>query len=212
MTVTTSFPKISIKTKMAGIYTVLTILCLMFIGFEIVITKGELERDFLQSSVIAASSLTQHDLETFTGSLSDTALVDYSRLKNKLAAISKAIPSCRFVYLMGEKNNNIFFYVDSEPANSKDISLPGQIYSEASLGIRNSFITKKICVEGPYTDRWGTWVMAIIPIINPANGKLIAELGIDVSSANWNMQIAKSCAMPVAVVLIAFFLVKMGIG
>jgi len=57
--------------------------------------------------------------------------------------------------------------VDSEPADSKDYSPPGQIYTEAPDGFHNVFARHTASVVGPATDRWGTWVTGLVPIQNP---------------------------------------------
>lgn len=52
----------------------------------------------------------------------------YLRIKEELATVRASNQLCRFLYLMGRKPDGlIFFFVDSEPAESKDCSPAGQI-------------------------------------------------------------------------------------
>ncbi len=37
----------------------------------------------------------------------------------------------------------------------------------------------------PITDRWGTWISALVPIEDPISREIIAVLGIDYSAAEW---------------------------
>jgi PAS domain S-box-containing protein len=61
--------------------------------------------------------------------------------------------------------------------------------------------------EGPSSDRWGTWVSGIIPVIDPATGNVIAVLGMDVDARDWSIKIITAC-LPVATgTLILLFIV-----
>jgi hypothetical protein len=72
------------------------------------------------------------------------------------------------IRLLGRKaDESIFVFVDSEPASSKDSSPAGQVYNEAPQGCRRVFGTRTAAAEGPYTDRWGKWVSALVPILDP---------------------------------------------
>ncbi|MEI6260248.1 MAG: CHASE domain-containing protein, partial [Deltaproteobacteria bacterium] len=85
-----------------------------------------------------------------------------------MAAVRSASPQYRFIYLIGRKTDGaLFFFIDSEPAGSRDYSPPGQIYDEAPESYRRVFVTQNATTEGPYTDRWGTWVLALTPIHDP---------------------------------------------
>lgn len=78
----------------------------------------------------------------------------------------------------------MFFYADSEPADSKDSSPPGQVYVEAPEALRRAFDGVE-GVTGPYTDRWGTWITAMAPIRQPESGEVLAVFCMDVNARNW---------------------------
>ncbi|MBK8638795.1 MAG: hypothetical protein IPN92_11130 [Chromatiaceae bacterium] len=70
---------------------------------------------------------------------------------------------------MGRKaEGTVFFFVDSEPAGSESYSPPGQSYDEVSAVAHRVFVDRVEAVEGPVTDRWGTWVSGLIPITDTA--------------------------------------------
>jgi len=111
---------------------------------------------------------------------------DYEILKKGLIQIRSIYPKCRFIYLLGQRSDGkIFIFIDSEPLDSKDYSPPGQVYNEASENIRNVFLSGKEMVEGPVTDRWGTWVSAFVPLFDSRSGRVIAILGMDIEARNW---------------------------
>ena len=132
----------------------------------------------------------------------------YRQIKEQLAATRSANPQCRFLYFLGRKEDGaIFFYADSEPAGSKDYSPPGQIYDEVPEASRRVFDTRLGAVEGPASDRWGTWVTGLCPMIDPGTGAVVAVLGMDIDSETWNWDILAKSALPLAAMLIPLVII-----
>jgi PAS domain S-box-containing protein len=140
----------------------------------------------LQETQLISRSTNFDELSSLTGSNTDLNNNYYQRLKNELASICAQNLSYRFVYLLGRKDDGtIFIFMDSEPVSSNDYSPPGQIFSEASKGIKDSFNTNQEFIEGPVSDRWGTWITTIVPIYDQETGKVIALFGIDSNAHLW---------------------------
>ena len=116
-------------------------------------------------------------------------------------------PNCRFIYLTGRRaDGSIFFFVDSEPAGSKDISLPGQLYPEGSEAFRRVFDTKVTTTEGPLPDRWGVWVSVLVPVPDPLTGEILAVLGMDIDARLWNWQLGRA-ALPAFLLTLALVII-----
>jgi signal transduction histidine kinase len=124
-------------------------------------------------------------IKKLTGTTADLKSPEYALIKKQLSKMQKASDGVRFVYLTGYRDGSIFFFADSEPADSPDYSPPGQIYTEASPNFINVFLNKKSFVEGPYSDRWGTWVSGLVPITDPATGEVVAVMGMDSSASTY---------------------------
>jgi len=167
----------------------------------------QLRRELLTKARIAAENIDPAMLETLNGSASDIASPDYQHLKVQMARIRAVDPSIRFAYLMGERPEGIFFYVDSEPASSVDYSPPGQVYTEATPLTLKAFSEKTELAEGPASDRWGTWVTAFVPIKDQETGKFIALFGLDVDARSWNYAVAREGAAIIAATLLILVLV-----
>lgn len=167
----------------------------------------QLRTDLLIKAKIAAENINPAMIGVLTGTPTDITSPDYRYLKEKLAKIRAADPSIRFAYLMGQRQQEIFFFVDSEPADSQDYSPPGQVYTEAPILIRTAFTDKKPMTGGPDSDRWGTWVSAVVPITDQETGQVVAFFGIDVDGRNWNYDIARACAAIITASLLMMVLV-----
>lgn len=127
---------------------------------------------------------TQHIAE-LSGSENDLQKPEYSLTKQSLSNLVKTSKRIHFAYLLAVRDNNMFFLVDSESPDSPDYSPPGQTYEEATDIDWAPFKTGKTKLTPPLTDRWGTWISALVPIKDPLDGKVIAVLGVDYSAAEW---------------------------
>ena len=128
----------------------------------------EMRADLLAQTRLVAQAINVEHIQSLTGTEADLVSPHYQRIKEQLAAMRSANPQCRFAYLLGRKaDGTLFFFVDSEPADSKDVSPPGQVYSEATEAERRVFATRTEAAEGPVADRWGKWVSALVPILDP---------------------------------------------
>lgn len=124
----------------------------------------EMRADLLAQTRLTDGALNIERVMSLTGTEADLSSPEYLRLKEQLAAVRAANPKCRFVYLMGRRADGaVFFLADSEPAGSENESPAGQVYAEASEEVHRVFNTHTAAVEGPVTDRWGTWITALVP-------------------------------------------------
>ncbi len=192
------------------ILTVVAIAVLATTGiFLFVIARSaeqSIKTDLLREARMVAHSLNLEQVAALSGTLADSGSPEYLYLKKQLTNIRLANEKCRFIYLLGlNSGGQVFFYVDSEPPGSEDESPAGQIYTEADANTYRTFQTRLENVSGPSTDRWGTWVSALVPLINSANGELSAVLGMDIDARDWNNSVIARCALPFSLFLLLFF-------
>jgi PAS domain S-box-containing protein len=170
-------------------------------------TDRFLRAELLQEGRMVAQAIDLRFVAALSGTVADLASPDYLRLKERLTLIRNAKPQNRFLYLMGRKpDGEIFFFVDSEPASSKDYSPPGQIFEEAPEPVRRAFATRGELVAGPAVDRWGAWVSALIPLFDPKTGRLLAVFGMDIDASDWKWTVMTRSALPAALAFLALLL------
>jgi diguanylate cyclase (GGDEF)-like protein/PAS domain S-box-containing protein len=165
----------------------------------------------LQAKLIS-QMVDTNNVGSLNGTESDLTSTSYIYLKEQLSRTRQVNKEYRFLYLMGRgPDGRFFFYVDSEPANSKDYSPPGQVYEDDVDGMRLVYDTGAGIIEGPSTDRWGTWVSALVPLTDPDTGRIIAVLGMDVDAKTWANEISISALLPVGLMLALLATVTLGI-
>jgi len=173
--------------------------------------------DILTEARMVANAVNWNLVDNLTASDRDLDSPDYRRLKERLSMVRSANPRYRFIYLMGEwPGKGVFFFVDSEPPTSPDYSPPGQRYPEAQKILLDVFSRGEEAVEGPVSDRWGTWVSALVPLLDPETGKVTAVLGMDIGAGPWQAEIREACVLPIAITLLivallgGFYMVRRG--
>lgn len=160
---------------------------------------------------MVAGGVNRGRVATLAGEPGDLDNPDYHVLKRQLAQIRLANDKCRFIYLMGRRpDGTLFFFVDSEPPDSKDYSPPGQAYPEASASFLRVFTTGSGIVEGPVHDRWGSWVSALVPLMDPQSQRRIAVLGIDVDARTWRREVVVNAALPTLLALLLLAVLALG--
>jgi signal transduction histidine kinase len=163
----------------------------------------------VRSQTIAAA-LGNEQITQLRGEAADAKRPAYSQLKSQLAAIKSANNDIRSIYLAGERNGRVFFYVDSESPSSPDYSPAGEFYDEATADFKDIFRTATPVVEGPVSDEFGTFISGLAPIVKPNSRSVSAVVGIDMSATSYWRDVGLVALAPLAtglglVVVISIF-------
>jgi len=136
----------------------------------------------------AASFIEPSQVITLNVDSSDINSTAYQTIKRGLSEFKKLHPEIDYAYLFKLKGGKLCFMVDSELPQSEGYSPPGQKYYEATEQDVLPFSTAEALLTTPLTDRWGTWVSALVPIIDSQTGAVIAVFGIDYPAAYWKAE------------------------
>ncbi len=158
--------------------------------------------ELLQQTQIAAKSLNLQNLKTLTGTEKDLNNPAYRQITEQLKVVLSANAGWKWLYLMGQrKDGTIVFYLDTEPPTSDGHAMPGEVYEESPESFYRIFKTGIPDTEGPYADRWGIFISAAVPIIDPETNEVLAVLAVDIDAKNWKTDIAARSALPVGLML-----------
>lgn len=142
--------------------------------------------DWLAQARLVRHALPPDFTSRLAGTAEDLVSPDYQQAKRRLALIRADLPDCRFVYIVGlDPAGGVFFYVDSEPTGAPDESTAGQPYNTAPTDLRESLKAHREQVVGPYTDSYGKWVSAFVPIPGPTP----SALALDIAAHDWTWRI-----------------------
>ena len=149
-----------------------------------------------------ASGIRMENLKKLNGNLADLKTEEYRNIRVYLREFEGAAKDIRWFCLTRLKGGKIYFILDSSPENKSDFSPPGTVYADAPLELYGAFKDGKPVVFGPYSDKWGTFISAFIPIMDPETRKVDAVLGCDIDSVKWSQTISLSRLQPIIITLL----------
>jgi len=161
--------------------------------------SADIERNTLALVETIARAVDRQSILDLAGSESDLETQNYLTLKSLLQDFVDINPKVEFIYIMGIRDGNMFFFIDSDP--SEDQALPGEVYAEASAAMWRTFSTGESQFEGVTADEWGTWISAYAPITNDA-GHVIAILGADIAESTYTYEVLSGALQPVFISII----------
>jgi PAS domain S-box-containing protein len=163
----------------------IAIICSLFVRDTWTSQKSATEVHAMTTATTSATLLDGEMFKCLNASADDEQTIAYKSIKQRLIALTEQNKFIRFAYFYTKRNEKLFFMVDSEPKSSKDMSPPGQEYTEEDPEALTPFITGKTLLTKPTTDRWGTWISVLVPIKNHDTGKTIAVFGVDFPAKNF---------------------------
>ena len=136
----------------------------------------------------------------------DVDTLAYKSVKKRISRLKEVDSNIEFVYLMLERDGQIYFMVDSELPESESYSPPGQHFFEADKQIYQVFSSGQNIITSPASDRWGVWISALSPI-KDEKGDVFAVLGIDYPADTWMNDFYRSLITNILMVLFVLILI-----
>lgn len=122
---------------------------------------------------------------------------DYDTLKTRLTRVKSVNEDARFLYIMSKDDKGtVRFQADSEDPGTDGFSPRGQEYPEASSELIAMFDNGQALIEGPVSDRWGSWLSILAPIKSEETGKVVGVVGLDIPSTAYYTLLATVALIP----------------
>lgn len=169
------------------------------------VTSDLRARDYLKGRAqTIANALSSEQIRALRGGSQDLTSLSYVQVKERLQEIKTSNPDLRFVYLMGQQNNNVFYYVNSENTDSRNYTSPGQAYDNPTNELLGTFSSEKAFTEGPVNKKWGVAISGLAPIVDTKTRQTIAVVGVDTSALHHYGQVLLYALVPLLLVAIPF--------
>ncbi len=150
--------------------------------------RDEMLAELMRDASGYAAAFDTEEVGRLAGTPTDVGSPEYAEVKRRLMRFRAIDSTVRFAYLFRQipASNGVIFLADSEPAESPEISLPGDVYDEAlqSPGLQEILRTGRPTTEGPLSDEFGTWMTAYAALATRPDGTR-EVLGLDVATADW---------------------------
>ena len=140
----------------------------------------------IDAAAVAGLSGTREDLEAPA----------YREAKRRLVQLHAVHPDVRFVSIFrwDPSRGAVVYLADSEPVDSSQLSLPGDVFPEAPLmpGLRSILKDGRPSTEGPIEDSFGVFVTGYAQIgeaRETALGTARDVIALDVTMRTWNREL-----------------------
>jgi|GEM_PF-2048293 len=194
------------------------ILCLSVIygGWHLTEVLGrrqalELRGNILSLAHALGSSLEMPHFLQLKGRPSDKDLPVTRHLLNHMQRVVNEQKYIATLYLMGERDGHMFFFLDAQSVYFPRPLAPGQPgepYLSADPAFFDVIRKGKSMVVGPVRDDWGFWVSALVPVRHPETGAVLGLLGVDLDAERY---IASIKSMRFIGIVISLFMLFMAV-
>lgn len=163
-------------------------------GFQ---TSYAIKERLSEQTRTIASVIDVNDISKLKGNSSDIQTDSYKMLKIQLSEAKSINPDMRTVYIIGERDNSLFYYADSEEEGSSDYSAAGTSVDDATSKDLAIFTTGTSFVEGPRGEQSHDGaISALAPIYMPGTNELVAVVGVDMSTAHYWSNLIYAALVP----------------
>jgi len=180
------------------------VLSITLIFYSVHRADQRLRDELLTSASLVANTVDPSNLHALVSGNPTQQAVAHEKVYENLSRSVLASDRFVYIYIMGrDAEGSVFFLVDAETPEDPTPPTPlGEPYPEASDELIAIFDSGIPFVEGPISDRWGTWVSPFVPLLDPETGEVLAVLGIDISAKDWKLHLAGVAALPGSLLLI----------
>lgn len=159
-----------------------------------ILTKNDTDANAIHLAESIALAINDASVHELTGIPEDDGTPAYENVKDRLESIASANETIAFLYVWTMRDGNLYFMADSEPADSPDLSKPGDLYEDATPTDIDQYLAGETVLTDPMEDSWGTWRSVMVPLRDPDTGAIFAFLGVDYAADAFYLQAIVSTA------------------
>jgi PAS domain S-box-containing protein len=165
------------------------------------------EQDALSRASIlaktAAAGIDPEQVRTIIAVNGDKDHPDYRLLCQQLSLIRTADSEIQKLHLMDLHDGKIRSIADSSSGGRSDRPDSWLYDRQTEMAVRDVITAGASSSLGKFDERFGTYFLGLAPVVDPATGRPLAVLGIDINAGLlWRQQIAQTRMMPIGIVLL----------
>jgi len=166
------------------------------------------EREILISNVSAvALTLNPQRLQALSFTTADEKNPAFQRITEQMKAAVR-VTGLRYVFSVAEREGKFVFGPESLNKEDPLASPPGTVYARPPEELKTVFNTGRSVTTRLYTDEYGTFITALVPILNPSDNSVLMVVGADTPADIWQaaMLYMRSIPLLLSLVLIALLM------
>lgn len=166
-----------------------------------------LREELLDHASAIAQTLNPERIKALSFSRADENRPEFHRLSTQMQAHAEAMNQ-RMIYTMVLREGEILFGPESMDRGDPYASPPGSVYKQPPPEVHEAFRTGKPITVGPYQDEFGSFVTALVPVLDPRTAEILTVVGLDVEAAVWSSSLTRERWIPILFtsVMLLFFI------
>ncbi|MDD3148917.1 MAG: hypothetical protein PHD82_16610, partial [Candidatus Riflebacteria bacterium] len=165
-------------------------------------------QETMRLGISIAQALNADRIKALSFTAADEQNPVFTRVSEQMRAFGKHYPSLRGIYTVAKRDSVLVFGPENYDKTDPLSSPVGTVYENPHPALKGVFDDGVPIVVGPYSDEYGVFVSAFVPVLDPATGEILIVVGIDVLGSDWE-SLVKSARLTAIVVNMLLFLFAM---
>ena len=151
-----------------------------------------LREDILRIGISIGQTINPDRARALTFTAADSDNPAFLRLRSQMLALGNFQKGLRGIYTVAIRDGQMFFGPENYADGDSQASPVGTRYEQPDPRLWQCFADGKPIAIGPFADEYGTFISAFVPVRDPATGKTIMLVGIDVLAEDWKQSIIEA--------------------
>ncbi len=215
MTVGPSSLKFRIPLLVLGL-TLLSIILSSWIAQQ---ADDDMREELLRSALLVTQAVDAEQMASLSFTSDDESLPTFQQMNLRMKELVSSlrlswVPTHNYIsiYSMKLREGVIYFGPESIPTSDPTASHPGTAYKNPSPELLNVFASRKPTSIRPFTDEYGTFVSAFVPLTNPTSESPPVVVGIDIQVQDWMWSLLSRTALPIGLIWVLWIVAMTGLA
>ncbi len=202
---------LSVANNFGGIILAFIVLIVgLYVTWETVRERESFMKQHLRAvTVNLVHSFHKEQVEKLTFTAEDAESPHFQRIMNQIRSYS-LFSGLHGIYTVKKRDGHFYFGPESFLPEDPFYSEPGSEYRNPPAQLTKVFDEKITVVSSPYTDEFGSFVSCFSPLMTMDGKEIMMVVGVDIEQKEWEFQLYKVKLLPLAVLLILFFIIITG--
>ena len=168
----------------------------------------EMRSELLRQASLVAQAVDIKAMQLLRFEAADRSLPKFKDIVRQMWALRRTVvlswtPASESVtvHSMKMRGDTFCFGPDSVPVDDRRAFPPGTIYKDPPKELKDAFVTHRAAVAGPFTDEYGTFVSAFVPVLDQSRSKVVMVIGVNVVARDWNLALLERITLPTGLAL-----------
>ncbi len=196
--------------KWFGMIAAMATIGALFFGWIVWREDRVMRGELLRSALLAVQAMDAKQIESLPFKSKDRDIPEFQQacmqLRRLVATFQLSwVPADGYIgiYSLKQRDGTLVFGPESIPEGDRQSSPPGSVYKQPPPELVKLFASRQPITVGPFTDEYGTFVSAFVPLPDIKNSPSGAVMGFDVMADKWFLTVLKRVFFPSLGMLLA---------